>query len=54
LSQEAIEKGRVERRRGYAEERERTAAGLVGSEVTGKPVSRKGTIFGKRKKAVEI
>jgi hypothetical protein len=54
LSQEAIEKGRAERRKGYAEERERAAAGLVGNEVTTKTVGRKGTIFGRRKKAVEI
>jgi hypothetical protein len=46
LSQETIEKGRAARRKGYAEERARAAGG---EGENGGGVSRKGTLFGKRK-----
>ena len=46
LSQESIEKGRAERRRGYAEERARAEGG--GGPV--KSPARKGTIFGRKKR----
>lgn len=53
LSQETIEKGRAERRRGYAEERERAAAGVpvdVTPNVGRKPTVRRGTLFGRKAK----
>lgn len=46
LTQEKIEKGRAQRRKGYAEERERAAkAGVVAASG----VQRKGTVFGRKK-----
>lgn len=57
LSQDTIEKGRAERRKGYAEERERAARGEVGQPGTpglGRSGTKKaGTLFARRKKAVE-
>jgi hypothetical protein len=53
LSQEAIEKGRAERRRGYAEERER-ANGEPGAPKLGRGGTKKGTLFGRGKRVVPI
>ncbi|CZT08428.1 related to GTPase-activating protein GYP3 [Rhynchosporium agropyri] len=59
LSQETIEKGRVERRKGYADEREREKErAAIGNEADGGGVkrsgTRKGTMFGRKKKAIEV
>jgi hypothetical protein len=54
LSQEAIEKGRAERRRGYAEERERATKGEPGESKLGRSGTKKGTLFGRRKRIVPI
>jgi hypothetical protein len=54
LSQEAIEKGRAERRRGYAEERERAKNGEPGAPRLGRAGTKKGTLFGRRKRVVPI
>jgi TBC1 domain family member 6 len=51
LSQETIEKGRAQRRKGYEEERARAAGGGGGVGTPG--VGRKGTIFGRKKSRVE-
>jgi len=55
LSQEAIEKGRAERRRGYAEERERAKNGEPGPPKLTRNGTKKGTLFGRKKKVpVEV
>ncbi len=56
LSQETIEKGRAERRRGYAEERERAKNGEPGEAKggLGRAGTKKGTIFGRKKRVVPI
>jgi len=54
VSQEAIEKGRAERRRGYAEERERAKNGEPGEPKLARTITKKGTLFGRRKRVVPI
>jgi len=56
LSQETIEKGRAERRRGYAEERERAKNGESGESKPGlgRSGTKKGTLFGRKKRLVPI
>lgn len=57
LSQDTIEKGRAERRKGYADERERAARGEVaqpGTPGLGRSGTKKaGTLFARRKRGVE-
>ncbi|KAK0121573.1 hypothetical protein ONS95_009863 [Cadophora gregata] len=59
LSQETIEKGRAERRKGYADERERekeraaTGLGGVDGAAVTRVATRKGTVFGRKKRSVE-
>ncbi|KAL2076065.1 hypothetical protein VTL71DRAFT_1008 [Oculimacula yallundae] len=60
ISQETIEKGRAERRKGYADEREkekereRAATGNAGDGAgVARSGTRKGTMFGRKKRAVE-
>ncbi|KAF4626491.1 hypothetical protein G7Y89_g11668 [Cudoniella acicularis] len=48
LSQETIEKGRAQRRKGYADERAKAAGELASSETVN-GMARKGTIFGRKK-----
>lgn len=58
LSQDTIEKGRAERRKGYADEREKASKGEVPVPTTpglGRSGTRKaGTLFGRKKRGVEI
>lgn len=54
LSQEQIEKGRAERRRGYAEERERAKNGEPGDPKLSRAGTKKGTLFGRRKRFVPV
>jgi len=61
LSQETIEKGRAERRKGYADERERekererAATGISGDgAAVARSATRKGTMFGRKKRPVEV
>jgi hypothetical protein len=54
LSQEAIEKGRAERRRGYAEERERAKNGEAIEPKLARNGTKKGTLFGRKRRVIPV